>query len=424
MDFVAAHPASGRRAIRDAAAPRVSEATVARALARLVAAGRLQTTGKGRGTKYLLAGGAVVRAHLQTPYHERAAVGYRREFLDAYIPNKTFYLPAAARRKLRAAGTPLGGPIPAGTYARRILERLMVDLSWASSRLEGNTYDILQTERLIRYGEAAADKDRKEALMILNHKEAIQYLVRHLAELSLRRVDIFAIHALLADGLLADPAMAGRLRALPVSISHSGYTPLDDAISISEEFDIVLRKAAAVDDPYEQSFFLLTHIPYLQAFLDVNKRTSRVAANIPLLKADLAPMSFLAVNDRDYINGLLGVYELNNVALLREVFIDGYMASAQSYRVLTAEVDNPHKAALAYRDFVKEAVRYCVLDLKGFRPDEVRALAGRHGIPADDVDAVTDYVGRQFDGLHEGNAVRYRLSAEDLEQIQQGGEIE
>ena len=106
--------------------------------------------------------------------------------------------------------------------------------------MEGNTYDILQTERLIRFGEEAAGKDRKEALMILNHKEAIQYVVDNLDEIGLRRPDLFAIHALLSDGLLADPAMSGRLRAMPVGISHSSYRPLDDAVAIAEEFDILL----------------------------------------------------------------------------------------------------------------------------------------------------------------------------------------
>ena len=140
------------------------------------------------------------------------------------MPNRTFYIADADRERLHKAGQPVGGMIKAGTYARRILEQLLVDLSWASSRLEGNTYDILQTERLIRFGEAAEGKDRKEALMILNHKEAIEYVVDNLDDIGLSRPDIFGIHALLADGLLADPAMAGRLRGTPVGISHSSYT--------------------------------------------------------------------------------------------------------------------------------------------------------------------------------------------------------
>lgn len=420
LTFIAANPDAGRDAIRRGAAREISETTLWRTLKRLVEEGRLEVSGKGRATGYRIAGSAVVRAHLATPYNRRPPVPYRTQFLDAYIPGKTWYLSEADRVLLSEIGRPQGADLPAGTYARRILEQLLVDLSWASSRMEGNTYDILQTERLIRFGEEAAGKDRKEALMILNHKEAIQYVVDNLGEIGLRRHDLFALHALLSDGLLADPAMSGRLRALPVGISHSSYTPLDDAVLIGEEFDILLHKANQIDDPFEQSFFLLVHIPYLQAFADVNKRTSRVASNIPLLKSDLAPMSFVAMDDGDYIDGLIGVYELNNVSLLREVYLDAYLASAEKYRVLRAEVDSPEKAALAYRGFVREAVRQSVLEYKAFRPEVVRAMAVEAGVPDGDLDGVVSYVGAQIAGLHEGNVIRYRLKPGDLKGLDRG----
>ena len=123
--------------------------------------------------------------------------------------------------------------------------------------------------------------------MILNHKEAIQYVVDNLDDVTISRGDICNIHALLADGLLIDPAMAGRLRRLPAGISHSSYHPLEDQFEIEEEFEILITKAAEIVDPFEQSFFLLVHIPYLQAFDDINKRASRIASNIPLLKLTL-----------------------------------------------------------------------------------------------------------------------------------------
>lgn len=414
LDFVSGNPGAGRDAIRKGAAKDVSETTVWRALKRLVEEGRLEVSGKGRATGYQLAGSAVVRAHLTVPYNRRSPISYKPEFLDAYVPDKTWYLSQADRDRMLEAGRPQGGAMPAGTYARRILEQLLVDLSWASSRMEGNTYDILQTERLIRFGEEAEGKDRKEALMILNHKEAIQYVVDNLEEVSLRRPDLFAIHALLSDGLLADPAMSGRLRAMPVGISHSSYRPLEDAVTIEEEFDILLQKATQITNPFEQSFFLLVHIPYLQGFADINKRTSRVASNIPLLKSDLAPMSFTTMDDRDYIDGLIGIYELNNVSLFREVYIDAYLASAEKYRVLRAEVESPHKAAIVYRDFVRAAVRRSVLEFKGFRYDDVMIMAAEAGVPEADQESVVAYVAEQLAGLHEGNAIRYRLKPDDL----------
>ena len=419
LDYIAGHPGAGREHIRRHVAPEVSGPTVWRALKKLVDKGRLEVSGKARATGYSLAGAAVVRAYLQTPYIRRRPATYNKEFVDRYIPDKTFYLGEADRQRLHEAGRPEPVPLPAGTYARRILERLLVDLSWASSRMEGNTYDILQTERLIRFGEEASGKDRKEALMILNHKEAIQYVVDNLGDITISRPDVFSIHALLSGGLLADPAMAGRLRRMPVGISYSSYKPLDDQYEIEEEFDILIQKSAAITNPFEQSFFLLVHIPYLQAFADINKRTSRIASNIPLLKADLAPMSFLTMDDGNYIDGLIGIYELNNVSLLREVYIDAYLTSAENYRVLRAEVETPEKAALAYRDFVRNAVRRSVLEWKTFQPERIMAMAAEEDIPEADREDVVAYIGHEFHGLHEGNIIRYRLRPEDLAGIRQ-----
>ncbi len=417
LDYIAAHPGAGREDVRRHVAPELSPPTVWRALKRLVEEDRLEVSGKARATGYSLAGAAVVRAHLQTPYNRRRLAVYRKEFVDRYVPDKSFYLGEADRQRLHEAGRPVPPPLPVGTYARRVLEQLLIDLSWASSRMEGNTYDILETERLIRFGKEASGKDRKEAVMILNHKDAIEYLVDHLAEITISRQDIFSIHALLANGLLADPAMAGRLRRMPVGISWSSYRPLDDPFALDEEFSILIEKAAAITDPFEQSFFLLVHIPYLQAFYDINKRTSRIASNIPLLKADLAPMSFLTMDDGAYIDGLIGIYELNNVSLLREVYIDAYLASAGNYRVLRAELESPEKAALTYRDFVRQAVRRSVLEWKGFRPDDIRVMAAEAGIPEPDREQVIDYIGNEFRSLHEGNVVRYRLRPADLEAL-------
>jgi Fic family protein len=414
LDYVAAHPGAGRKDILRNVAPDASDTTIWRALKKLVDENKLVVSGKGRATGYTLAGAAAVRAYLQTPYNRRKPVSYNKEFLDRYVPGKSFYLSEDDRARLRAGGKPAAA-LPAGTYARRILERLLVDLSWASSRMEGNTYSILETEQLIQLGKEASGKDRKEAVMILNHKEAIQYVVDHLADITINKRDVVSIHALLAADLLADPAMAGRLRQSQVNISYSSYKPLDIPAVIEDEFDILIAKAAAIQDPFEQSFFLLVHIPYLQAFEDINKRTSRVASNIPLLKADLAPMSFLTMDDRAYIDGLLGVYEMNNVALLRDAYIDAYLTSAENYKTLRAELDSPDKVALTYRDFLRDAVRRSVTDWKEFRPDAVMDMAVEAEIPEADRKHVVDYAHAQFRGLHEGNVIRYRLRPSDLE---------
>ena len=420
LDYIAGHPGAKRAQILKEVAPDTSATTLWRALSHLVAEGKLEQTGRGRATGYVIAGAGVITAYLQTPYNQRPPKTYNKDFVDQYVPNETFYLSVEDRDRLSEAGRPTGPALPAGTYARRILERLLVDLSWASSRMEGNTYNILETEQLVRYGKAAAGKDRKEAVMILNHKEAIEYIVDSLDDIGITRQDICNIHALLADGLLIDPAMAGRPRRTPAGISHSSYMPLEDRYEIDEEFNILIEKAAAITDPFEQSFYLLVHVPYLQAFDVINKRASRIASNIPLLKADLAPMSFVTMADRRYIDGLIGIYELNNVALLCEIYLEAYLSSTENYKTLRAEVETPNKAAVAYRDFVREAVRRCVLEFKAFNADAVMAMAKDADIQDDDLQDVVTYTKAQFDGLHKGNAIRYTLRPEDLDNIERG----
>ena len=415
LDYIADHPGARREEIRRQTAPNVSSPTIWRALKRLVVKGKLEVSGKGRGTGYSVAGATVVRAHLVEPHNRRTPASYNRDFIDRYVPDTSFYLNSEDRQRLRDVGTPLMPLLPAGTYARRVLERLLVDLSWASSRMEGNTYSILDTERLIRFGEEVSGKDRKEAVMILNHKEAIQYIVDNLELISISKTSLTNIHALLSDGLLANPVMAGRLRRMPVGITSSSYRPPED--HIEEEFEVLMNKAAAITDPFEQSFFLLVHLPYLQPFDDINKRTSRVASNIPLLKSGVAPMSFLTMDDGDYLNGLTGIYELNNVSLLRDVYMDAYMASARNYRVLRAQLETPEKPALVYREFVREAVRRSVLNWRAFDAARVAAMAAQAGIPEEDRDQVVDYVGQEFGALHEGNIIRYRLQPADLKAI-------
>lgn len=123
------------------------------------------------------------------------------------------------------------------------------------------------------------------------------------------------------------------------------------------------------------------------------------------------------MNDRDYIDGLLGVYELNSVALLRDAYIAAYRASAENYKTLRAEVETPEKAALVYRDFVKDAIRRCVLEWKSCRSAPLHQLAQDAGIPENDRQAVVGYILSEFSGLHEGNCIRYRLKPGDLEQL-------
>src|SRR5205807_10078844 len=132
----------------------------------------------------------------------------------------------------------------------------------------------------------------------------------------------------LSNNLLADPRASGRLRTIPVAIRKTTYHPLEVPQLIEECFDQILDTAAAISDPFEQSFFAMVHLPYLQPFEDVNKRVSRLAANIPFIRQNLSPLSFVEVPKRIYVDAMLAVYELNRTELLRDVYKWAYQRSA------------------------------------------------------------------------------------------------
>ncbi len=162
---------------------------------------------------------------IRRPLTDRTPIGYQRDFLERYAPNETEYLPQTLKSHLRELGRTPEEHRPAGTYARDILNRLLIDLSWASSRLEGNTYSLLDTRELIEHGTAAPGKDAKETQMILNHKAAIELLVESAEEIGINRYTITNLHALLADNLLEESRNAGRIRATPIAIAGTTYLP-------------------------------------------------------------------------------------------------------------------------------------------------------------------------------------------------------
>lgn len=362
-----------------------------------------------------------IKQAVRVPIQNRRPVGYQRAFLDEYRPNDTYYLPAETRQRLLEMGRPPDGGRPAGTYARTIYTRLLIDLSWNSSRLEGNTYSLLETERLLDLGETAEGKDALEAQMILNHKAAIQLMVDQAEEIGFNRYTILNLHALLADNLLADPQAGGRLRRIPVGIDGTVYLPLEVPQLIEECLETILDTAAAITDPFEQAFFALVHLAYLQGFEDVNKRVSRLAANIPLIRGNLCPLSFVDVPERAYIDGVLAIYELNRIELLRDVFVWAYERSSARYSAVRQSLGEPDPFRLRYRALVAELVTAVVR--AGMDKKAATALARQRAaeqVPPADQARFVEVVETEIMSLHEGNIARYRLRPAEYHAWQQG----
>ena len=358
---------------------------------------------------------AEIRRNVKRPPAARTPVGYARRFLDSYRPNDTFYLSQADRRNLQEIGKLKIAEQPAGTYAKQILNRLLIDLSWNSSRLEGNTYSLLDTTRLIDLGEEAEGKELLEAQMILNHKDAIEFLVGSAQEIGFNRHTIRNLHALLASNLLADSGAAGRLRRIGVGIEGSVFHPLEVPQLIEECFDQILATASAIIDPFEQAFFAMVQLPYLQPFDDVNKRVSRLVANIPLIKAKLSPLSFESLPRDVYTEAVLGVYELNRIELLRDVFIWAYKRSAARYAAVRQSLGEPDPFRMRHRPALHKVIGAVVrgsMDKKQ-AVAQVSAWTQEH-IEQQERERFREVAERELLSLHEGNFARYQIKPSEF----------
>lgn len=362
--------------------------------------------------------GGLIRDLVRRPLMERKPVGYQRSFLEEYEPGVTFYLSESLRVQFHEMGCTQAGERAAGTYAREILNRLLIDLSWSSSRLEGNTYNRLDTENLIEFGQAAEGKDIRETQMILNHKAAIEMLIEEADQIGFNPFTFQNLHAILSENLLHDEDASGRLRRRPVDITGSVFHPLAMPQVLEGCFRLLLQKATAIPDPFEQAFFVMVQLPYLQPFEDVNKRVSRLGANIPLIRDNLCPLSFIDVPEQAYIDGTLGVYEFNQVDLLRDVFVWAYERSCQRYLAITQTMAEPDPLRIQYREPLISGVQKIVRSCKMVSADNIKRLANDL-VPEEDREAFRKMLMDALHRLHEGNVARYRLKLSEFQEWKQ-----
>ncbi len=367
--------------------------------------------------------GADVRALIRRPVNQKPKViPYDEQFLRSYAPGITWYLPEKVRTQLHEAGRTPVSDRPAGTYARHIYERLLIDLAWASSRLEGNQYTRIDTKNLIERNIAARTKTPKDTQMILNHRKAIELLVDQAEGVGYNRYTFCNLHAALSENLLPNPEDEGRLRTHIVGIDGSPFQPVEIPQKLEELFDYMLDTVGRIPDPFEQAFFLMVHLPYLQPFADINKRTSRLAANLPLIKANLTPLSFVGTSERSYMEGTLGVYEERRIEMLRDVFVALYERSCNRYQAVRRDMSEPDPVRLAYRSQLHALVEEYVSGARLPRAAEIRDWALRHEVPTDTIAAFIEIAIELFDALHEGSLYRYNLRPSQFQEWRAGVE--
>ena len=426
--------------------PAITRRTLQRRLETLVYSNQLNKIGDGPATRYLVVapgsmhsfiseGGEqsydIAQTHsvleltaevqklkqkISRPLQMRKPVNYQRALLENYQANKTFYLPENIRKQFAHIGKIDTQIEDAATYLQNMSERLLIDLAWNSSRLEGNTYSLLETERLLKNNKLAEGKDANEHQMVLNHKAAIELLVSQDDYIGMNRYTVCNLHALLADNLMDNPNSYGRVRTLPVGIGQSVFTPLNDPHVLEECFDIFLHKAEQIQNPFEQAFFSMVHLPYLQVFEDVNKRTSRLVANIPLLKNNLSPLSFVDVPQDDYLKSMLCIYELNDLSYLRELFVWAYKRSCIRYTQVRQTLGEPDPFRMQYRELMQELVIVIVKE----KQDQRTAIASirnrlQYLVPQQDQSQLQGMIETELKNLRMQNIARYRVRPSEFE---------
>lgn len=346
-----------------------------------------------------------LRTALLRPLALREIVTYHRTLVDDYRPNHSNWLPSSLSTQLELEGR-MKGQQPAGTYTRKVLEPLLIDLSWSSSHLEGNRYSLLDTERLFNSGISNGDLD---AVMLLNHKAAIEFMVDAVPEYGLTSPVIRNLHALLMQDLLPDTAALGSIRQTVVNISGTTYIPTQVPSLLAEMFELILDKARLIKNPIEAAFFLWINLAYLQPFEDGNKCTSRLSANIPLMLYNCAPLSFLDVTPNDDALAMMGVYEQRDMSMATDLFAWVYRRSISKYAVMLEAMGVPNPIRLQFREALNEAIGAVVRD--GLT--KMQAMAGL-SMSVEERERFLPLLETELNALALHNCARYRLSMKQV----------
>lgn len=315
---------------------KVSLVTVKRALSEMAGKGILVATGLGRSTSYHIS--AIGRIFADIDARKYCFVEPDKRFgqkrynfeLFAALPPDIFtddelknLNDATAEYEHRTKNLP-------AAILKKELERLVIELSWKSSKLEGNTYTLLDTEKLILENKEAPGHSKQEAKMILNHKDAFNYIHKNAGQFkTVTRKNLEELHAILIKGLNVGLS----LRQKPVGVLGSIYQPLDNIHQITEAVSALTAAVSRVSTAYAKALVALFGIGYIQPFEDGNKRTARLMANGLLLAHSLVPFSYRSVDEEEFRSAMLVFYELNSIVPLKKIFIGQYSFAAQNYAV-------------------------------------------------------------------------------------------
>ena len=336
IDCIKRNIESSSKEIYDEIKVSVSYATVKRILTKLTSENLIITTGKGKGTKYVISPAYELLEPIDIEkYYEKEVderkikEKYNRTLIQDTLKNTNVFT-AVEIRELASLQELYKNNISQLSTAEfnKELERLAIDLSWKSSQIEGNTYTLLETERLLKQKETASGKTKEEAVMLLNHKEALDFIIeqpQYLVPLSLAKIE--DIHRLLIKELAIDK----NIRKRRVGITGTNYRPLDNEFQIKEAITSMCDIVNMRKNVFEKALLTLVLISYIQPFADGNKRTARIVSNAILIHNKYCPISFRTIDSVDYKKAMLLFYEQNNISQIKEIFITQFEFAVNSY---------------------------------------------------------------------------------------------
>jgi len=314
----------------------ISYATVKRIISRLAADNLLSTTGNKRGTKYSISPAYGILQPIEIDKYYEKEIDERdiRKSFNFGLITETLgnisLFTETELTKLKSLQEAFRHNISRLSEFQfgKEMERLAIDLSWKSSQIEGNTYTLLETERLLTEKETASGRSREEATMLLNHKEAIDFLIEnpdYLNPLSVSKIE--DIHKILVKELPIDKGV----RRGRVGISGTNYRPLDNDFQIKEALFNMCGLVNRKEDVFEKALLVLALVSYIQPFADGNKRTARIVSNALLMNHKYCPISFRTVDSVDYKKAMLIFYEQNNIYAFKQIFIDQFDFAVNTY---------------------------------------------------------------------------------------------
>lgn len=336
LQFLHYHPLANRTEIMAGLMETPSGSTVKRLLSAAVKEGNIETVGRGPSTKYRL----TLQAHVTMPldlatYFDKdidervVQESFNFDLIREVLPKVEIFTKEelsvlfAAQKEFEKNMVGM-----TDLEYHKEMERLGVDLSWKSSQIEGNTYSLLETERLLKDKQTASGKTKEEAIMLLNHKDALDFVLDvpdYLKELSVHRIE--DIHSILTKELGVDR----NIRHRRVGITGTNYRPLDNEFQIREALEDTCTLVNGKDNVFEKALLTLVLLSYIQAFVDGNKRTARITSNAILIANGYCPISFRTVDSIDYKKAMLMFYEQNNIAAFKKIFIEQFLFAVKTY---------------------------------------------------------------------------------------------